>query len=190
MSYGGSPGWTEAEDQRLRELWAQRPLLSGREIGVVMGKSKGAVVGRAHRTKLPPRPSPVAAQVSAAWTDDLNLRLRAAWVAGQMSGAAIGHMFNLSESQLAAQVKYLDLPPRRAPRGGAAEVMAARFAAAGPRAVVPRRDLPLAAAHRQCQWIEGESRRGAFAFCGAPTGGASSYCAQHHARCFHPRLAA
>ena len=49
--------WTSAADTRLRELWAEGH--SGAEIARRMGTTKNAVVGRAHRLKLPARPSPI-----------------------------------------------------------------------------------------------------------------------------------
>jgi len=51
--------WSEADKERLRALWIQQPRLSTREIGLVMGLSKNQVVGKAHRLKLPARPSPI-----------------------------------------------------------------------------------------------------------------------------------
>lgn len=46
----------------LRQLWADG--LSTREIGLKIGKTKDAVVGKAHRLKLPPRLAPVVRLVS------------------------------------------------------------------------------------------------------------------------------
>jgi GcrA cell cycle regulator len=52
--------WTEDADRRLAALWAQcNPRLSCAGIARVMGLTKNAVVGRAHRLKLAARPSPV-----------------------------------------------------------------------------------------------------------------------------------
>lgn len=50
-------GWTEDQDAKLRRLWADG--LSSAQIGAAMRMTKNAVVGRAHRLKLPPRPSPI-----------------------------------------------------------------------------------------------------------------------------------
>ena len=49
--------WTEEAISRLRTLWAEGH--STAEIGRRMGISKNAVVGKAHRLELPPRPSPI-----------------------------------------------------------------------------------------------------------------------------------
>uniref|UniRef100_UPI0022EA7F36 GcrA family cell cycle regulator n=1 Tax=Falsiroseomonas oryzae TaxID=2766473 RepID=UPI0022EA7F36 len=49
--------WTAEAIERLRALWAEGH--STAEIGRRMGISKNAVVGKAHRLSLPPRPSPI-----------------------------------------------------------------------------------------------------------------------------------
>jgi len=49
--------WTEDRIAELGQLW--REGLSTAEIGRRLGISKNAVVGKAHRLNLPPRPSPI-----------------------------------------------------------------------------------------------------------------------------------
>jgi GcrA cell cycle regulator len=49
--------WDEEAIQRIRTLWAEGH--STAEIGRRMGVSKNAIVGKAHRLVLPPRPSPI-----------------------------------------------------------------------------------------------------------------------------------
>ncbi|HWX47384.1 MAG TPA: GcrA family cell cycle regulator [Roseomonas sp.] len=49
--------WTAEAIETLRALWAEGH--STAEIGRRMGVSKNAVVGKAHRLNLPPRPSPI-----------------------------------------------------------------------------------------------------------------------------------
>jgi GcrA cell cycle regulator len=49
--------WTEETISRLRSLWQEG--LSTAEIGRRMSITKNAVVGKAHRLTLPPRPSPI-----------------------------------------------------------------------------------------------------------------------------------
>lgn len=51
------PPWIEADDTRLRELWGTG--ISTAAIGVEMNRSKGSIVGRAHRIDLDARPSPI-----------------------------------------------------------------------------------------------------------------------------------
>ena len=49
--------WTDDRIDQLRKLWDQG--LSASAIGRQLGVSKNAVVGKAHRLKLPARPSPI-----------------------------------------------------------------------------------------------------------------------------------
>ncbi|GBD57157.1 GcrA family cell cycle regulator [Gluconobacter wancherniae] len=49
--------WTDDTIARLRDLWSQG--LSTAEIGRQLSITKNAVVGKAHRLGLPPRPSPI-----------------------------------------------------------------------------------------------------------------------------------
>jgi GcrA cell cycle regulator len=49
--------WNEETINKLRVLWAEGH--STAEIGRRLGVSKNAVVGKAHRLQLPPRPSPI-----------------------------------------------------------------------------------------------------------------------------------
>jgi len=49
--------WTDERIQELSRLWQEG--LSASEIGKQLGVSKNAVVGKAHRLKLPARPSPI-----------------------------------------------------------------------------------------------------------------------------------
>lgn len=50
-------GWSDSEDARLRALWDEG--LSTAVIGVRLGRQKNSIIGRAHRLKLPRRPSPI-----------------------------------------------------------------------------------------------------------------------------------
>lgn len=52
--------WTEERIALLKKLWAEG--YSASRIGKELGVSKNAVVGKAHRIKLPPRPSPIKRQ--------------------------------------------------------------------------------------------------------------------------------
>jgi GcrA cell cycle regulator len=49
--------WTDERINELTRLWEQG--LSASEIGKMLGVSKNAVVGKAHRLNLPARPSPI-----------------------------------------------------------------------------------------------------------------------------------
>lgn len=49
--------WTDSKQVRLVQLWAEG--LSAREIATRLAVSRSAVIGKAHRLGLPPRPSPI-----------------------------------------------------------------------------------------------------------------------------------
>ena len=49
--------WTEAQIADLKRLWTAGHSTS--QIGTILGVSKNAVIGKAHRIKLPARPSPI-----------------------------------------------------------------------------------------------------------------------------------
>lgn len=49
--------WTEAQIADLKRLWTAGQ--SASQIGNALGVSKNAVIGKAHRLKLPARPSPI-----------------------------------------------------------------------------------------------------------------------------------
>lgn len=46
--------WTQEKVDLLTELWAVRPQLTAQTIGRTLGFSRSAVIGQAHRLKLPP----------------------------------------------------------------------------------------------------------------------------------------
>ena len=49
--------WTVEMDERLRDIWMQG--LSATQMGAVLGQTKNSILGRAHRLRLPSRPSPI-----------------------------------------------------------------------------------------------------------------------------------
>lgn len=54
---GANMAWTEAQIVDLKRLWAAGQSTS--QIGTALGVSKNAVIGKAHRLKLPARASPI-----------------------------------------------------------------------------------------------------------------------------------
>lgn len=51
--------WTEHLITQLTALWLRVPVLSAQEIASALHLSKNQVIGKVHRLRLPPRPSPV-----------------------------------------------------------------------------------------------------------------------------------
>ena len=162
MSWGGSVSeqpWTEAALATLRTLWAD-PANSASMIGEKMHRSKNAILGKVHRLKLPPRPSPVVRVYSRKATKP-TMATRAA---------------------AAAEVVAVVVAPRAEK---VEAVMHAAPVSLRPLVIREGRVIHLPAMSlRQCQYITGDVRRAGWAFCGAATNGASSYCTEHAARCF------
>ena len=153
-----SAEWSEGQILRLCELWDAG--LSAAKIGDALGISKNAVVGKAHRLKLPPRPSPilrngpatprrVVPQVSAR---NAALVLRVADAAGAVaipSGYTRGR--SPAEAPGALLVSY---DQARRP--------------AGPR-------YP----GQVCAWPFGHPKEPGFHFCGAAVEAGRPYCTHH-----------
>lgn len=69
--------WTPERDDELRAFWDEGHSTS--EIGRRMGITKNAVIGRAHRLRLPARPSPIKVNQAQAqpWSEEDDAQLRA-----------------------------------------------------------------------------------------------------------------
>ena len=93
--------WTEETVARLRGFWSEG--LPTAEIGRRLGITKNAVIGKAHRLVLPPRPSPIPAVAPA-------MRARAE---ADRAPANVGHA-NVGAVMTVAQAAWPP-PPRPAP---------------------------------------------------------------------------
>ena len=73
----GATPWTPERDDELLGLWDEGHSTS--EIGRRMGITKNAVIGRAHRLRLPARPSPIKVNQAQAqpWSEEDDAQLRA-----------------------------------------------------------------------------------------------------------------
>lgn len=158
--------WNEETIARLRALWSEG--LSTAEIGRRMGVSKNAVVGKAHRLSLPPRPSPIRrdGSVGAAPRQPQPRRV---------TGPTLP---SLSTEGAAASVPAPVVPSSTQP------VAAARPAVARPVSTpvrpvavrpVPYRNTRMAT----CCWPIGEPGTKAFHFCDAEAQAGKPYCAEH-----------
>jgi GcrA cell cycle regulator len=160
--------WTDAAIERLRELWAEGlPTLA---IGRAMGISKNAVVGRARRLRLPPRPSPI-------------------------KGASVRPPKPpRAPRDTLPPLPSIVIPTERYTAGGRAIPLSAGrgshnrepsraatladVAAAGPQV---RRIGPV----RECSWVTTAGRP--WAYCNAPTEPGCSYCTEHAAMAYVKR---
>ncbi|MGH7070644.1 MAG: GcrA family cell cycle regulator [Acetobacteraceae bacterium] len=164
--------WTEELIVQLRGLWDEGR--STAEIGRHIGMSKNAVVGKAHRLNLPPRPSPIRREAGPhparpqTTARAPTLPPLGAVRAGRMapSGAPRPHT-----------------PPSAPPGdtiGPAAAIgAAAEIAPSPPPAPVVALGSPPRGREMACCWPLGDPGTSGFHFCGAAALAGKPYCAQH-----------
>ncbi len=168
--------WTDESITRLRSLWQEG--LSTAEIGRRMQITKNAVVGKAHRLTLSPRPSPIRKSL-----ERLGLVPAAPVAAAPAPSSLMPHPRPAPSSEPVAPPSVDVSPPRRPLSivGAPPEPEPVRPAAeAEPPALHPvapvarRRGLA-------CCWPLGEPGTKGFHFCGGDPIAGKPYCAQHAA---------
>ncbi len=163
--------WTEELIARLRALWDEGH--STAEIGRILGISKNAVVGKAHRLNLPARPSPIRREASAEPRPRRHTRgptlppLATATVEGNARPASQSPVLPLAVGTLARtaaefgrQATSSSTPPAASPSVGTS----------APRPYARR---------IACCWPLGEPGAPGFHFCGAEAVPGKPYCAAH-----------
>ena len=151
--------WTDERDAQLRALWdAGKTTL---EIGRRMGITKGSVIGRAHRLRLTPRPSPIKMEKS--------VKPRA-----PKARPKAGRTLHFPAIRPAAQSRP------RAGEPGAAAATALCFSSLNSPEVVP--DPPRVFLGRKCCWPSCDDPVRANA-----RGLASPYCVAHFAVVYEPQ---
>jgi GcrA cell cycle regulator len=141
--------WTDERISELTKLWNEG--LSTAEIGKMLGISKNAVVGKAHRLRLAARPSPIRRLV---------MRPSAPRMPRATRPAAI--------PSLPATVAMV--APAKPPAGVVAPQPVPR-----PRIEVPAAQL----SNQRCMWPVGHPGDGDFHFCGDRALIGKPYCAAH-----------
>ncbi len=142
--------WTEETIARLRGLWAEG--LSTAEIGRRLGVSKNAVVGKAHRLVLPPRPSPI-----------------------RRGGTSVAAPRKASPRRMAGPT----LPPL-ASHPGAVRPQPETARAEAAASPSPVRPVPAPRSRSiACCWPIGEPGTSSFRFCDADATSGKPYCAAH-----------
>jgi GcrA cell cycle regulator len=144
--------WTAEAIERLRALWAEGH--STAEIGRRMGISKNAVVGKAHRLNLPPRPSPIRRE----------------------AGVPVA-----ARPQPARPPRIAPVAPRTTllPVAQATPATIPIQAAPPPHVVV--RSFPRVSSARACCWPIGEPGQPGFRFCVSEALTGKPYCPEHAA---------
>ncbi len=156
--------WNEEMIARLRQLWQEGH--STAEIGRRMGVTKNAVVGKAHRLILPPRPSPIRRDMAEGH------------VAARRPGPRRSARPTLPALSLPGAVPPADAPAQAMPMAAASVV------AAPPRPAVQLRAVPKPRAEARvttCCWPIGDPGTASFRFCDDGAMAGKPYCAQHAA---------
>jgi GcrA cell cycle regulator len=157
--------WTAEAERRLVELWRAETPLSANAIGKLLGVTKSAVIGKAHRLGLAAQESPIR-PAGAGATAPLERRV----VAAQLP---------LVTAEAATAGPVAPQPPARPSKMGAArwQPVPAR------RSQVPA-DRPSPSYHKTCQWLRGDGPFTDADKCARPTSPGHSYCGTHCARVY------
>jgi GcrA cell cycle regulator len=165
--------WTNEAMEQLRALWAEGH--STAEIGRRMGVTKNAVVGKAHRLNLAPRPSPIRREAGAALAPRPRPERRAAPTPPRSVTPPVRRLVGgfppATALRRLAPMPAMAAPPRPAapppPPPPPAQTTVVRH--------FPR------AAPRHCCWPMGEPGTAEFRYCGGDALPAKPYCADHAA---------
>ncbi|AZV38823.1 GcrA cell cycle regulator [Komagataeibacter xylinus] len=181
--------WTEETIARLRDLWQQG--LSTAEIGRQLSVTKNAVVGKAHRLGLKPRPSPI--RRAAKVTPPADAATQAAPVAAapavapkkEAAPAPVVAAPSVPEKAPAPVKASVAVPAPKAATPAAAEpapeaaARPARAPARAARAALRPVSEPRRRSSQSCCWPLGDPGTPGFHFCGATPLPGKPYCAEH-----------
>ena len=159
--------WTEAVIAELRRLWTEG--LSTAEIGRRLGVSKNAVVGKAHRLALDPRPSPIRRVPGEAV---------AAPTPRRVSGPTLPPLPPVAHpiiTQPTITRSTVALPEAAIAPAALAPVRPA----AQLRPVMPSTPRTGGSRYSACCWPIGEPGTASFHFCGGEAMASKPYCAEH-----------
>lgn len=180
--------WTDETIARLKELWAEG--LSTAEIGRRLSITKNAVVGKAHRLSLPPRPSPIrrSDKSKTAGTESAAKAAPAAAAPAKEKAPQAAAPVADAKPAVAAAPAVEAPAPKPAPQPKAeAKPAKAEKAVAAPRASAkPKTSLrsisdpePKKRRGPSCCWPIGDPGTPGFHFCGATPLPGKPYCAEH-----------
>ncbi len=140
--------WNEETILRLRGLWNEGH--STAEIGRRMGITKNAVVGKAHRLTLPPRPSPIRSTPGRTLTR----------VSRRTSGPTLPPLAASNVVALGLEQSRTERPPTTSRPGSAQPMRVGRRISS-------------------CCWPIGEPGTSAFRFCDSDASHGKPYCRDH-----------
>jgi len=173
-------GWTAEKIEQLNKLWSEG--MSITEIGKILGMTRNAVVGKAHRLGLAKRPSPIARApgprpAAAQPTPAVVAQQRPAVAAPAAPVMAAGGMAaaGVAATAAPAAVAEAPLPPKPA--------MPAIPQPARPRPAPAFRATRVANGPA-CRWPIGDPKSPDFHFCGSPSIEGKPYCEKHCAMAY------
>ncbi|AHI26595.1 GcrA cell cycle regulator [Komagataeibacter xylinus] len=184
--------WTEETIARLRDLWQQG--LSTAEIGRQLSVTKNAVVGKAHRLGLKPRPSPIRRAAKAAPAPATEAPVAPAVaesapvapkpeVTAAPAATAVPAPEKAPAKAQAAPVAAPQPKPATTPPVAEDAAPEPRAARAQPRAAAKSALRPVSEPRRRssqsCCWPLGDPGTPGFHFCGATPLPGKPYCAEH-----------
>ncbi|MBV0887483.1 GcrA family cell cycle regulator [Komagataeibacter oboediens] len=180
--------WTEETIARLRDLWQQG--LSTAEIGRQLSVTKNAVVGKAHRLGLKPRPSPIrraakAASAPAATTAEAPaptpaVEITPATPAAEAAAApAVTPAAPQAPQKAPAKAQATPTPAPQPKPAAAAETAPAPRATRATKAALRPVSEPRRRSSQSCCWPLGDPGTPGFHFCGATPLPGKPYCAEH-----------
>ncbi|RFD20089.1 GcrA cell cycle regulator [Komagataeibacter melaceti] len=186
--------WTEETIARLRDLWQQG--LSTAEIGRQLSVTKNAVVGKAHRLGLKPRPSPIRRAKAAAPAEPA-AQAAPATTSPETAAPAVAEP---PVAQAVPAAAPIATPEPEAPPAPATAVTEAKPEPAAPpaaesepapapratraqpratRAALRPVSEPRRRSSQSCCWPLGDPGTPGFHFCGATPLPGKPYCAEH-----------
>ncbi len=167
--------WTEEIIARLRALWDEGH--STAEIGRRLGVSKNAVVGKAHRLALPPRPSPIRRDSGDGQRQASPRRITGSTLPPLPALVAIA---SKQEASASAPLAPVDEAAQSVVAPVAASKPVAAESAPPPAAQRPvLAPVPRTRAMAACCWPIGEPGTRSFRFCDADALTSKPYCREH-----------
>lgn len=180
--------WTAERIDELTRLWSEGQSASA--IGKQLGISKNAVVGKAHRLKLPSRPSPIRKQEAGTSTPARKRSESLAMPARSEDSGEQAETVPQAPAQASQDGTASTAPPPRTAE------MPQPAKARTPRANAPKRPEPVTrklpqveagVSNRTCQWPIGDPSQPDFHFCESPAAPGRPYCAEHCAMAYITR---
>jgi len=184
--------WTPEEDATLRELWATG--LTCTEIGVRLGKTRSSITGRAHRSGLPPRPSPLTVRPTGPSHRQQVLQL---YQSGVTSIREIQKRLKFKYSRIAELLRTsgIEIPVEApVPRKISARLTQWRAAGESTPPIPVAQETPdpatlvkgIGGRRAQCQFIPYDSDGEHTLYCGKPVFENRPYCTHHVLVCYRP----